>query len=42
MTPRGLFSAIFARLFATGSYAGSFRGELEAFRRIVEREEGRR
>ena len=33
---RGAVSAIFARLFATGSYKGSFRGELEAFRRIVE------
>ena len=33
---RGAVSAIFARLFATGSFKGSFRGELEAFRRIVE------
>lgn len=34
---RGAVSAIFARLFASGSYKGSFRGELEAFRRLVER-----
>jgi hypothetical protein len=27
-----------ARIFATGSYRGSFRGELEAFRNLVERE----
>ena len=36
---RGGVSAIAARLFATGSYKGSFRGELEAFREIAEREE---
>ena len=36
---RGVVSAIAARLFATGSYKGSFRGELEAFREIAEREE---
>ena len=35
---RGFISAITARLFATGSYGGSFKGELEAFRRICERE----
>ena len=35
---RGLISAITGRLFAAGSYKGSFQGELEAFRRIVERE----
>jgi uncharacterized protein YndB with AHSA1/START domain len=35
---RGFVSAIFARLFATGSYEGSFKGELEKFRGIVERE----
>jgi uncharacterized protein YndB with AHSA1/START domain len=35
---RGVVSALAARLFATGSYKGSFRGELEAFRQIVERE----
>ncbi|HEX6139500.1 MAG TPA: SRPBCC family protein [Candidatus Limnocylindria bacterium] len=33
---RGLISAIAARIFATGSYEGSFRGELEAFRRLAE------
>jgi len=37
---RGVISALAARLFATGSYEGSFRGELEAFRRIAEREAG--
>ena len=35
---RGLISAVTGRLFAAGSYDGSFRGELEAFRAIVERE----
>lgn len=35
---RGVVSAVSARLFATGSYKGSFRGELEAFREIVEQE----
>jgi uncharacterized protein YndB with AHSA1/START domain len=34
----GLISAIAARIFATGSYRGSFRGELEAFRLLAERE----
>ena len=34
----GLVPAITARIFATGSYRGSFRGELAAFARIVERE----
>ena len=32
----GIVSAIAARIFATGSWRGSFRGELEAFRRMVE------
>jgi len=36
---RGWVSAVFARLFAIGSFRGSFRGELEAFRQIAEREE---
>jgi uncharacterized protein YndB with AHSA1/START domain len=36
---RGFISALAARLFATGSYEGSFKGELEAFRGIAEREE---
>jgi uncharacterized protein YndB with AHSA1/START domain len=35
---RGLISAITGRLFAAGSYEGSFKGELEKFRSIVERE----
>lgn len=34
----GITSRIMARLFATGSYKGSFRGELEAFRRLAEHE----
>ena len=34
----GIVSTVAARLFATGSYKGSFRGELEAFRQIAERE----
>jgi uncharacterized protein YndB with AHSA1/START domain len=35
---RGVISALTGRLFAAGSYEGSFRGELETFRKIVERE----
>lgn len=35
---RGLVSAIFGRIFSLGSYQGSFKGELETFRRLVERE----
>jgi hypothetical protein len=35
---RGMISAITGRLFASGSYKGSFEGELQVFRRIVERE----
>jgi uncharacterized protein YndB with AHSA1/START domain len=35
---RGVISAITGRLFASGSYEGSFKGELERFRSIVERE----
>lgn len=34
----GLVSRLFARLFATGSYKGSFRGELNTFKRLVEAE----
>jgi uncharacterized protein YndB with AHSA1/START domain len=34
----GLIPAITARIFASGSYKGSFRGELETFRKICERE----
>lgn len=33
---RGFVSAVFGRLFATGSYEGSFQGELERFRELVE------
>ncbi|MGP0222293.1 SRPBCC family protein [Paenarthrobacter sp. NCHU4564] len=35
---RGFISGISARIFAAGSYRGSFKGELETFRRLVERE----
>ncbi len=35
---RGFISAITGRIFAAGSYEGSFKGELEAFRKIVERD----
>jgi uncharacterized protein YndB with AHSA1/START domain len=35
---RGLIPAISARLFALGSYKGSFQGELNEFVRIAERE----
>ena len=34
----GLVPAITARIFASGSYRGSFRGELEAFARLAEAE----
>jgi uncharacterized protein YndB with AHSA1/START domain len=34
----GLLPAIMARLWATGSYRGSFKGELASFKRIAERE----
>jgi uncharacterized protein YndB with AHSA1/START domain len=36
----GLIPSIMARIFATGSWRGSFRGELAAFARIAEREAG--
>lgn len=35
----GAIPAFFGRLFAMGSYKGSFRGELNEFKRICEREE---
>ena len=35
---RGLVSAIFGWFFSLGSYQGSFKGELETFRRLVERQ----
>jgi uncharacterized protein YndB with AHSA1/START domain len=34
----GIIPAISARIWATGSYKGSFRGELETFKKICERE----
>ena len=34
---QGLIPAIAARIFATGSYRGSFRGELAEFARLAER-----
>lgn len=41
METEGVTAAIMARIFAFGSYEGSFRGELEAFRTLVERDVGR-
>lgn len=38
ISTRGLVSAIFGRIFALGSYEGSFRGELDRFRLLVESE----
>lgn len=34
----GVVPALFARLFATGSYKGSFRGELKTFKSLCERQ----
>jgi hypothetical protein len=34
----GLVAAIFGRIFAMGSYRGSFRGELDTFVRLAEAE----
>ena len=39
---RGFISAVTGRLFAAGSYEGSFKGELETFRTIAERESASR
>jgi uncharacterized protein YndB with AHSA1/START domain len=36
----GLIPALMARIFASGSYKGSFRGELDDFARLAEREGG--
>ena len=36
--PRGLKAAIFGRLFAMGSWKGSFRGELNTFVQLAEKE----
>ena len=38
MQTRGLISAISGRIFASGSYRGSFQGELDAFAMLAERE----
>jgi hypothetical protein len=35
---KGLVSAVMARVFATGSYKGSFQGELNEFARIASAE----
>ena len=35
---QGVIAAIFGRIFAGGSYRGSFQGELNAFARLAERE----
>lgn len=37
-TTQGFIAGVFGRLFAMGSYRGSFKGELEAFRELVEHE----
>ena len=37
----GFVAGLMGRIFALGSYTGSFRGELEAFRQIAERESER-
>jgi carbon monoxide dehydrogenase subunit G len=34
----GIAAAVFGRIFATGSYKGSFRGELNEFAKLAERE----
>lgn len=39
---RGIVSALMARIFATGSYKGSFRGELETLRQLILQDEGSR
>ncbi len=38
--PEGWISRIAARIFASGSYDGSFQGELNAFAKLAEREPG--
>jgi uncharacterized protein YndB with AHSA1/START domain len=35
---KGMIPGVMARIFALGSYKGSFRGELKSFARLVERE----
>jgi uncharacterized protein YndB with AHSA1/START domain len=39
---RGIVSPIMARIFATGSYKGSFRGELDSLRQLILQDEGAR
>ena len=36
----GIISVVMGRIFAFGSYRGSFRGELSSFARLAEREAG--
>lgn len=36
----GLISAVMARIFASGSWSGSFQGELHTFAKLAEREAG--
>jgi uncharacterized protein YndB with AHSA1/START domain len=38
---RGIVSAIMARVFATGSHKGSFRGELETLRDLIHQDQAR-
>ena len=38
----GIISVVMGRIFALGSYRGSFRGELNSFARLAEREAGSR
>ncbi|MEO5703753.1 MAG: SRPBCC family protein [Candidatus Limnocylindrales bacterium] len=38
MRTHGLISGLSARIFASGSYKGSFQGELDAFARLAEQE----
>ena len=38
MRTEGWIAAVAARIFATGSYRGSFKGELEAFAKLAEHE----
>jgi Polyketide cyclase / dehydrase and lipid transport. len=42
MRTEGIIAAIFARIFASGSYRGSFQGELNAFAKLAEREPAER
>jgi len=39
---RGALTWVWARILATGSFNGSFRGELAAFAKICERDQARR